>query len=837
MPELKQNQIKDKLRVAFAGETRKLVFWYDDKAEFAEDIDALLPDGVKLHRLETNNQFYTKYLLERLDMESSYLIYAPFPKPDVRDNHLEDTLLYSKQFSADRASSIIADLGIDEQHKPIIQRHIKFFAAKDRVQRFYDYDAGNHTQDSIETALLCALCKTRAASFDEMLSAVLVGDGFESNKYLEEFDKFGLLSAFWRLCGEQFGVSGENLTLEKLAVAMFMTLTEKTLRGDPPQEWSEIAAKKGGNVITFLNSLMNNNNHRAKFDEISAHVASAISAADAFLDYPPEALIDCDSFRFFDEKILRWLVDRLLSEDTGARVNGHDIPALCAVRLKKRFGAAFEKQYRMIIAAFHVIGALNRSYPADLRSMVKQYIKSDYEIDQYYRAFYSAYDRLDDHAHYEDLRELVENIYTNEYLARLLPAWNKAFSDDRGTDALPSQRGFYDSYVKHSNDKVVVIISDALRYEVGQELHKKLDDDVNCKPTLDAMMGVLPSVTQFGMAALLPHKALVVDEDNKVYVDGAPCDDTAKREAILRKTLPAGRCVQYDRLESMKKEQLREVFNGMEAVYVYHNRIDACGEALAAENSVFDACDQAVNDLYRLIKRLSGSANVRHFIVTTDHGFIYKRDKLNEHDKIGGLSRANALVDRRFVISDEAVRTDGVISMPLGELLRNDDKKYLSFPMSADVFKAGGGMNYVHGGSSPQEIILPVIDVKTEKGHMDTRTVKIALVSTVHKITNLITSLDFIQSEPVGDVVLPTGYKLYFATENGEKISSECVHEADNREKESQKRIFNLRFNFKSMKYDASKQYYLVAIDEKSGVKLINHGVSIDIAFANDFGF
>ena len=131
MAELNLKQITDKLNAEFSGDTRKLVFWYDDKAEFVEDIDSLELLNAKVYRLETDNQFYTKYFLERLDSTNSYLIYAPFPKPSVRENHLQDTLLYSKQFFADRASLLCVDLGIDEKYKPIIQKYIKFFRAKD----------------------------------------------------------------------------------------------------------------------------------------------------------------------------------------------------------------------------------------------------------------------------------------------------------------------------------------------------------------------------------------------------------------------------------------------------------------------------------------------------------------------------------------------------------------------------------------------------------------------------------------------------------------------------------------------------------------------------------
>ena len=42
MAELNLKQIIDRLNAEFTGETRKLVFWYDDKAEFFEDMETCL---------------------------------------------------------------------------------------------------------------------------------------------------------------------------------------------------------------------------------------------------------------------------------------------------------------------------------------------------------------------------------------------------------------------------------------------------------------------------------------------------------------------------------------------------------------------------------------------------------------------------------------------------------------------------------------------------------------------------------------------------------------------------------------------------------------------------
>ena len=74
-----------------------------------------------------------------------------------------------------------------------------------------------------------------------------------------------------------------------------------------------------------------------------------------------------------------------------------------------------------------------------------------------------------------------------------------------------------------------------------------------------------------------------------------------------------------------------------------------------------------------------------------------------------------------------------------------------------------------------------------DRGRMETTTVQIALVSMVQKITNLITNLEFIQSEPVSDTVKATNYKLYFISEDNEKISNENTYVADKRDADPQK--------------------------------------------------
>ena len=216
MAELNLKQIIDRLNAEFTGETRKLVFWYDDKAEFSEDMETVELQNAKIYHLQPDNQFYTKYFLERVDKTTNYLIYAPFPKPDVRDNHLEDTMLYSRRFFADRASLLSVDLGIEEKYKPVIEKHIKFFANKERTQRFYDLEIENFNEENILVGLLSAVCKARTCSFEEVVRIVLTDGELVDNAFLQEFEKyFGNIVRYlyWAICAGRASGSMEELCL------------------------------------------------------------------------------------------------------------------------------------------------------------------------------------------------------------------------------------------------------------------------------------------------------------------------------------------------------------------------------------------------------------------------------------------------------------------------------------------------------------------------------------------------------------------------------------------------------------------------------------------------
>ncbi len=73
--------IQDQLNTEFSKEDTRIIFWFDDKGEYEDEVSELQLDNAKLHILDGTNWFYSKWLLNESDTESKYLVYAPFPKP------------------------------------------------------------------------------------------------------------------------------------------------------------------------------------------------------------------------------------------------------------------------------------------------------------------------------------------------------------------------------------------------------------------------------------------------------------------------------------------------------------------------------------------------------------------------------------------------------------------------------------------------------------------------------------------------------------------------------------------------------------------------------------
>ena len=128
--------IQDQLNTEFAKDSTKYIFWFDDKAEYEDEVNELQLGDVKLHILDDTNWLYSKYLLNEEDTESKYLIYAPFPRPSDAENPLADMYYYSIPYYTDRVSQTSQEMGIDNRFKEQLSQYTRFWKNKNNIEKF-----------------------------------------------------------------------------------------------------------------------------------------------------------------------------------------------------------------------------------------------------------------------------------------------------------------------------------------------------------------------------------------------------------------------------------------------------------------------------------------------------------------------------------------------------------------------------------------------------------------------------------------------------------------------------------------------------------------------------
>lgn len=840
-------QIVGKLNEHFEGTDRKIIFWYDKNKEFEEDIEALSNlVHAEVYTLEEYGQFKAKIYITREHPNQNFLVYAPFAKPEIRKNLLADLLYFSKEFYTDRISMVMSEHTIGAELRHVLEEHARFFESKVRRNHFEKLIEDQPTEDQLKLAMLATLGKVKSTtSLESILLTVLTTAEIDKNSILEEFSKFGLLEVFWEMVAKNYGFHHALPSLNRFVIAMYINyfyLMMEDTHVEIPERLSEFKMSKLGNLGAFMGNFKNNIHTSERFDQLAEVVFKQIQGEDLLNLITAEALIENDVFKAIDDYLITWIVNRFENADYQAKLNVLDIPALCNRRAQLHYGGVYHEQYQMLKYASYLLQINDERFVSNPKTLIALYETEYFRVDMNYRKFYYYFDQISDSARERvaKLRQLVENLYNYMFLEKINLAWSSEFNYETLSREIPLQRNFYREYVQNRKGKVVVIISDALRYEAVKELEKQLGTDKRYKTSMNSMLSVLPSITKVGKAALLPNNELSLTEDYDVLVDNMPTITTMDRQKVMQQHFIGSKAITYKEVAHLKRDDMRNLFanQDVDVIYVYHDVVDAIGDKSLTENNVFDATEQAIDEIQQLVEKFANNLSIGHFIVTSDHGYIYKRDPIEEAAKIENPKSTNDEDGRRYIISEHRYEEPGIQAVKLGDILENNDGRYVNLPKTTGIFKkSGGGQNYVHGGASIQEMLVPVLEVYRERGQSEIRTAMIQILSGSRTVSNLFTSLEFIQKDIVGGTILPSKYSLYFESKNGERISDEQIYIANNKSVAPNDRMFRLNFQLKEKSYDKSEPYDLVIYDLVNEVIAEKHVFNIDIAFAGGFGF
>lgn len=496
------------------------------------------------------------------------------------------------------------------------------------------------TELDLDLAMISVVVKADSCDLTHILFASVEADsGLESNpKAMGDVEKFGLVPALLTSLQQEVGyppsqevLSGEKpFMLGHCLIRLLATGFCESVGDVPPwaQDLAISAANARASSRALLSRWRDSSRYYKAFDVVSAWVAEALRIDDKLESYNYASLLDVATFESVERSIISELAHAI---PQAAAADLNQFADAIAARLDGHWASRHKdddkrRQYRTVYQALASAIDLYQWQQAhssglhftSLEEIYKAYETDLYRFDQAYRHYWAASRR----AHVDILKKLddeVEQCYANWYIDNLAKTWGDRIEAEGSLanwriEGVLNQQQFFSKHVapvlsrgskKSPKQRVVVIISDAFRYEAAVELKDRINEKRYSEAVLSSQLGVVPSYTTLGMASLLPHKTLeyregVVDD---VFVDGQSTKGTAARNKLL--SAYQGIAVTAEQVKEWSRDEGRDALRGQQLVYVYHNIIDDRSDGGGpSEADTFKHVEDAINDLTELTRKI-----------------------------------------------------------------------------------------------------------------------------------------------------------------------------------------------------------------------------------------
>lgn len=769
----------------------RIVFWYDTDRDMRAMFDALDLPGVTMLEI-ANNEFGLKYRILRQEPDGRFLLFKDAPEPPMAENWLLDLQLATTVFKADQAALWVAELGVPLQFIDTVRAHADFFAAKLRIDALKKLLHTSDTQTQMRLKML-AVCTGAEGGLDTVIEALLGDLAAGKEDGLRLILRSGLMGFFWTQLGQAYGYKPSEPDFEDFAISLFQSAYARVLGED--------GALNAEALLVFRR--WKNNRHWADaFETLSARYQDLLGIPADLKKRDFRAFVSLDHFEEIDREIIRQIVQALSAQSVGAP----EVLTWVRERRQSHWYPKYEDIYQAIGFATEFQQALaeanlGMTSPAE---GVQRYVSTWYRLDQLYRKFIYYMQKSGQTQLLADLYASVENRYTNSFVLAVNDAWQDQIAGlgDWKIPGYTAQADFYRDQAaeyRRKDQKVAVIISDALRFEVAEECLRRIRALDRFDADLKPMISSLPSYTQLGMAALLPHNGLAMAEDGSgdILSGGENTRGLAAREKLLAsgRNGDVARALKAEDIMNIRVEEGKALFRDNHIVYIYHNRIDAIGDKLQTEDLLPQAAEDAIEDLTKLVRKLT-SANFSNIMITADHGFLYQHRALDESDfAITDPKGEEVLLrNRRFVIGRGLVPTAGMKHFTAAKLGLSGNLDVL-IPNSINRLRVkGAGSRFVHGGASLQEVVIPVIRVgkqrETDVGQVEVQ----IIVSGRNLISSGQTAVTLYQVQPVSEKMRPREVLAGIYAMDGTPISDEYTLQFDFRSENPREREMPRKF-------------------------------------------
>ncbi|EGX6956806.1 BREX-1 system phosphatase PglZ type A [Aeromonas hydrophila] len=864
----------------------RIVFWHDPEQSFTAQLVELADPQAGLSRegrpvvvlnMAQHSQLQVRRRVELEEPECPFLLYWPTQEPVPTKDWLLDMRCYSVTFYADAASILLNELGLANMAlRDYIASRSSFFASKERtvaLKRRLDSRSGIEDPLSLDLKMISVLlgCHAQLADVVKELAACLLDAHDEPDNALAPLDQHGLQPSLWQLLDREYGYQVAEDTkpsLREFIRKLFASDAYESLivaKQDQRPTWlkSQLLVTPTGraNAMALLAGWRDSLQHRASFAQLSQEVARQLDLQSRLKSLPAQELLgwaEVTGFEAVEQALIRELVAGLMGSDIS--LSRSEFSQLVS-RRRQGFWPVFEAKYASLYQALlHAenLLELRRKYPdgfhyLSAQAMYQAYETELFQFDAAYRLFNEALLHLQGQAVdvLATLSDKIEDLYVNWYLYQLGLAWDGLLAKEqqlaRWDLGVPPQARFYDTVVKQrfaqtGVKRQFVIISDALRYEVAHELQGQINEAKRFAAKLGSQLGVLPSYTQLGMAALLPHQQIDYAQGSAtVLVDGQSSAGLDNRSAILAKV--GGIAVSAKSLQGWTRTQANDAIGDARVIYVYHDVIDAIGDKQATELETFSAVRQAIDELNNLVIKIINGFGVTRVMITADHGFLFQRIAPEDGVKAQLQVEPSGTIEakKRYLIGRKLPANEDVWQGLISDTVGGTSDVGFWLPKGVSRFHFVGGARFVHGGAMLQEICVPVLEVQELRGKKqalhEKSKVNIVPVYQPIKLVNAIDKIRFLQTDAVGERHKPRTVRFVVIDANGQQVSAIEKLSFETTSEALEQRQQDVRLKLTGTDFDRKAQYQLLLEDDEDGIELTRYPVTIDLAFQNDFGF
>lgn len=759
------DRIKQLIQKQF--EDHRIVFWYDDAATYRIDLDTMDLPGINKVFVD-NNEFSLKYQILIQEPKEKFLLYFTCPKPEIQDNWLADLLLANTEIKIDPISMILAELGWGREYLDVVKEHEYFFKSAKRISAIKKIHNKKESIPRTKWMMLGVLTSTEAR-WDEVLMSLFEELAKGTKEQFDLIKKCGLDSWLWIQIHKLLGYKNKPATIKDLCLEMFGAAYNAAL---------DKAHSLDQEAIYLLKRFKDHVRYRKSFRELSRQCSEWFGIKQDLQLRDLKDVTDIDYFELIEQKILSELTQAIGRESIGLI----EVERTIRRRMLSHWYDAYSHEYGALESAATLRQLMN-TLDIGIFSFdegIQKYLNQFYKLDFQYRKFIYHYQKAKQQKLLNELYEDIENRYLNNYLFPLSIGFTGQIKgmDRYKSHVIPLQSEFWKKEITpylEANKKIFVIISDALRYEIGSELMSQIRQEDRYEAELGACLGMLPSYTQLGMAALLPHKQISIKPDASVEVDGISSKGSEYRRKILNlHTKDRALLLKASDVLSKNADESKKLYRDYDVIYVYQNRIDALGDDLTTESQVFEAVESAIVEIIEILRKLT-SGNANNIVITADHGFLYQHSALEDSDFLSDSDVSGNVLyrHRRFILGTDLKSNAALMHFRSQQLGLNGDIEVM-LPMANQRMKRqGSGSRYVHGGASLQEIVVPIIRVN-KKRVSDVEFVDVEILSTSGRIIStgqLVVKL--YQRDPINDKMQPVTLRTGIYTQSGELISEE----------------------------------------------------------------